>query len=100
MSELRTRLLQHTMKPEEIAGDADTKHRRVVELVRWMVRYNEGNANPKWLAEHATESRLYVDHCHISNRVRGLLCRACNTMLGAARDRAETLRSGAAYLER
>lgn len=45
-------------------------------------------------------SRLYVDHCHISNRVRGLLCRACNTMLGAARDRAETLRAGAAYLER
>lgn len=45
-------------------------------------------------------SRLYVDHCHISNRVRGLLCRACNTMLGAARDRAETLRAGEAYLER
>lgn len=60
MSELRMRLLPHTMKPEEIAGDADTKHRRVVELVRWMVRYNDGSANPKWLAEHATELAHYV----------------------------------------
>lgn len=30
----------------------------------------------------------------------GLLCRACNTMLGAALDVPETLRLGAAYLER
>jgi hypothetical protein len=44
--------------------------------------------------------RLYVDHCHQSKRVRGLLCRACNTMLGCVKDRPELLRAGAAYLER
>lgn len=45
-------------------------------------------------------ARLYVDHCHNTNRVRGLLCRACNTMLGCVRDDPELLRAGASYLER
>lgn len=47
-----------------------------------------------------TASRLYVDHCHNSNRVRGLLCRSCNVMLGCAHDKPELLMKGAAYLER
>lgn len=41
-----------------------------------------------------------IDHCHTTGRVRGALCAKCNFMLGAARDRPEILRSGAAYLER
>lgn len=45
-------------------------------------------------------ARLYVDHCHNTSRVRGLLCRACNTMLGCVRDNPELLRAGASYLER
>ena len=60
MSELRSRLLPHTLKPEEITGDADTKHTRLVELVHWMARLNEGNANPKWLRAHANELAHYV----------------------------------------
>jgi hypothetical protein len=44
--------------------------------------------------------RLYVDHCHATNRVRGLLCRACNTMLGCVGDKPELLIAGASYLER
>ena len=60
MSNLRERLLPHTLKPEEITGDIDTKNKRVVELVNWIARYNEGMGNPKWLAEHATELAHYV----------------------------------------
>jgi len=52
--------LSHAMKPEEITGDTETKNARVEELVRWMARYNEGHANPKWLAEHATELAYHI----------------------------------------
>lgn len=60
MTALTERLLPHTLKPEEITGDMDTKNRRVVELVNWIARYNEGYANPKWLAQHATELAYYI----------------------------------------
>lgn len=42
---------------------------------------------------------LYVDHCHKTGKVRGLLCYHCNSTLGYMRDNPETLRSAIAYLE-
>lgn len=41
---------------------------------------------------------LHVDHCHKTNKVRGLLCRSCNHMLGHAKDDAAVLAAGIAYL--
>lgn len=41
---------------------------------------------------------LSVDHDHESGKVRGLLCRNCNTMIGGAEDKVETLRKGIEYL--
>jgi hypothetical protein len=43
--------------------------------------------------------RLALDHCHNSNKVRGLLCAKCNLMIGYAEDKIETLKSAIAYLE-
>jgi hypothetical protein len=40
-----------------------------------------------------------VDHCHISGKVRGILCSPCNHMLGKAQDNADRLRRAADYLE-
>lgn len=42
--------------------------------------------------------RLSVDHCHRTGRVRGLLCRACNLLLGAAGDSRKLLKRAEAYL--
>lgn len=42
----------------------------------------------------------YVDHCHTSGAVRGLLCDGCNKTLGFAKDSAARLRRLADYLER
>jgi hypothetical protein len=46
------------------------------------------------------ETKLVVDHCHKSEKVRGLLCNHCNVMLGMARDNPALLRLAANYLER
>ncbi len=43
--------------------------------------------------------KLSVDHCHITNKVRGLLCHDCNLILGYAKDSVETLKNSINYLE-
>lgn len=44
--------------------------------------------------------RLAVDHCHITGKVRALLCTNCNKSLGGFRDDPDLLRKAADYLER
>lgn len=41
---------------------------------------------------------LDVDHCHVTGKVRGLLCTNCNRMIGHAGDSAECLEAAAVYL--
>lgn len=43
--------------------------------------------------------RMAIDHCHATGKVRGLLCKDCNTTLGNIRDDPQVLRALAAYLE-
>lgn len=41
----------------------------------------------------------YIDHCHKTNRIRGLLCPRCNTALGRFKDDIQFLKNSIAYLE-
>ena len=41
---------------------------------------------------------LYVDHCHTTGKIRGLLCGHCNSMLGFSLDSTTTLASAIVYL--
>lgn len=43
--------------------------------------------------------RLSVDHCHNTNKVRGLLCHNCNMGLGYFRDTIDILKDAISYLE-
>lgn len=42
---------------------------------------------------------LVVDHCHTTNKVRGILCEKCNQTLGLMDDKIEYLLNAVKYLE-
>ncbi len=44
--------------------------------------------------------RFVVDHCHDTNRIRGLLCNLCNVGIGALRDSPDLLVKATKYLEK
>lgn len=46
------------------------------------------------------KGRLYVDHCHVTSKVRALLCKHCNCMLGYAKDDTRVLLEAVAYIAR
>ena len=46
-----------------------------------------------------TETKLVVDHCHKTNKVRGLLCNPCNMALGLLKDNINSLENAKTYLQ-
>lgn len=44
-------------------------------------------------------NRLTIDHCHQTQKIRGLLCRSCNLMLGFSKDSIEILQAAIDYLK-
>jgi DNA-directed RNA polymerase subunit RPC12/RpoP len=47
----------------------------------------------------STKAPLDVDHCHETNKVRGLLCRRCNLGIGYFGDKADVVQKAASYLK-
>lgn len=43
---------------------------------------------------------IYVDHCHTTKQVRGLLCQPCNSGIGYFKDNTDSLQKAIEYLKR
>lgn len=46
-----------------------------------------------------TGSNWHIDHCHFTNKIRGLLCSKCNQGLGLFEDNINSLKEAIKYLE-
>ena len=49
--------------------------------------------------KHSGYKPLHVDHCHNSTRVRGLLCKKCNTSLGLLKEDPKIMVNAILYLD-
>lgn len=50
--------------------------------------------------QHLLNKRLFVDHCHRTNMVRGLLCQKCNFMIGLASESEFIFKAAISYLKK
>jgi hypothetical protein len=71
---------------EERNGKCDICNKGIDELKTGKTKHSNG--------------LLFIDHCHQTNKVRGMLCFECNVMIGNAHDNIHTLHSAINYLER
>ena len=51
------------------------------------------------ITEDELNKVLDVDHCHESEKVRGVLCNHCNNIIGRAKDNVDLLKAAITYLE-
>jgi hypothetical protein len=68
---------------------------RVQNYACYICKLPETTINSKYKKLHD----LGVDHCHKTNKVRGLLCQKCNRGLGYFNDSIEILKSAIIYLQ-
>lgn len=50
-------------------------------------------------AQFKSDGDYHVDHCHVTNQIRGLLCPLCNKGLGLFKDNPVVLKKAASYVE-
>jgi hypothetical protein len=48
----------------------------------------------------APDRTLHLDHCHVTGRVRGLLCGGCNMGIGSLRADVQVLKSAIKYIQK
>jgi hypothetical protein len=97
------------------ANDAEYRERQLAprrgKCKRWSsIKHNYGilpadyQAILEWqggvcaICRRLPTEHLCIDHCHATGRIRGLLCRKCNTGLGCYEDDTELMNMAIKYL--
>jgi len=48
---------------------------------------------------YGKQQRMHVDHCHETNKVRGILCQGCNLAIGKFKDNVERMERAINYIK-
>jgi len=92
---------QYRKKNRDKQWEADLKCNYGITAVEYyeLLDRQSGGCAICGVQENKNGSRLAVDHCHETGRVRGILCHDHNTALGKFRDDVRLLKRAISYLE-
>lgn len=101
--------LHHSRKPEtklkRIKRDLESKFNITYEDYVKLRRYQKNqcaicsNKLSSYDSRQKVQRRLSLDHCHKTNKVRGLLCNQCNLGLGFFKDSIDLFEAAIKYLK-
>lgn len=96
--EEKQKLYRKTVEGKKILRERSLKFKYGITLIDFenMLKLQENKCK---ICKKHSERILEVDHCHKSNKVRGLLCHKCNKGLGLFLDDLEILISAVEYLK-
>ena len=89
---IKGRLVSRRMKLKAYYGITIEEYDRMLE------KQNNCCAICKTNTPSGKYGRFHVDHCHKTNKIRGILCDSCNRMLGFAKDSINVLLNAIKYL--
>jgi hypothetical protein len=81
------------------------KHSRLKKLYNltsdqwWDMFEQQGSSCKICKAKETAGHNWHTDHCHETNKVRGILCYHCNLLLGMAKDNISVLEQAIDYLK-
>ena len=70
-----------------------------ITLQEYLGMWQEQNGLCKICNKPSKKVRLGIDHCHKTNKIRGLLCNSCNSGLGLFQDDSKILALAIKYLD-
>lgn len=71
-----------------------------ITIEEYEARYDEQGGKCGCCGNTQERKRLFVDHCHSTGKIRGLLCGRCNTAIGLLGDNTEGVTRAIEYLKK
>ena len=102
----KERILKYKKEYTKINGEriksTNLKTKYGITLEDYNQLFNKQEGKCAICNRHQSElkRRLFVDHCHETNEIRGLLCHRCNSILGYCGDDIQILENAIKYLKK
>ena len=100
---------EHRARNKRSLLNPDVKAKKTARDRDWRLRKNYGITLEQYKAMETSQGGLcaidgcsnviaHLDHCHSTGKIRGLLCRRCNLVLGQIKDSVALISALATYL--